>query len=115
MQPSIVRTELRKRTPLHFLVDDLQVWATYLDAKNNGQFGVRFIWMEDKYSSSPLHHITQDDGHSFHQFESYLMLHTGGLDMHITVQESAPEKLHRLNRIWAEYRRKLKEQPSTGV
>ena len=110
MQPTIVRTQLQKRTPLHFLVDGLQVWATYLDAKHNGPFGVRFMWMEDQYSCSPLQHITRDEGKTYHQFESYLMPHSGSLDMHITVQETDPERLNRLQRIWVAYQQKLTQQ-----
>lgn len=69
----IARTPVHKRTPLHFLVDGLQVWVTYLDENENGPFGVRFAWMEHEYSVSPHKHITDDGGYSYRQYESLLM------------------------------------------
>ena len=110
MQPTIVRTNVQKRNPLHFLVDGLQVWVTYLDAKENGPFGVRFKWMEDRHACSPLQHITEDGGYSYQKFESFLMLDdNGGIDNRMTEQETDPEKLDRLQRIWVAYQQKLNE------
>lgn len=107
---SIVRTQVRKRTPLHFLVDGRQVWATYLDASGNGPFGVRFKWMHHEYSVSPQDHFTDDGGYSFYRYESFLMLEgQGGVEMRLTEKETEQEKLAQLQRIWVEYQRQLGE------
>jgi hypothetical protein len=108
MNATTIRTPVHKRTPLHFLVDGLQVWVTYLDANENGPYGVRIMWLEHKYSSSPLRHITDDGGYSFHTFESYLM--PEGVDIRTGELETDPEKLNRLQRIWVEYQNKLGEE-----
>ena len=50
---SIGRTSVHKRTPMRFLVDGLQVWASYLDQNNDGPFGVRFLWTEDALDCGP--------------------------------------------------------------
>jgi hypothetical protein len=105
---TIVTTPVHRRTPLHFLVDGLQVWVSYLDANENGPFGVRFEWMEDQYDSSPLDHITEDGGYSYQTFDSYIM-EDGTMDMRIVAVETDPEKLNRLNRIWVVYQQKLGE------
>lgn len=55
-----IKTKVHKRAPLHFLVDGLQVWVSYIDENESGPFGVVFKWMEDKYDSSPVRHITED-------------------------------------------------------
>src|ERR1700693_881814 len=109
MQPTIVRTQLQRRTPLHFMADGLQVWASYLDTKNNEQFVVRFIWQEHQHACSPLHHITHDGGNTYHEFETFFM-DDGAMDMSLTLQETDPKKLRTLHRIWAAYHTKLKEE-----
>ncbi len=103
------RTDVQKRTPLHFLVDGLQVWVTYLDANENGPFGVRFMWMEDEYACSPFHHITEDGGYTYHKFQNYIMIGDGKMNMRVTEQETDRERLDRLQRIWVAYQQKLNE------
>jgi len=107
---TIIRTPVHKRTPLHFLVDDLQVWVSYLDANENGPFGVRFMWMEHKHSCSPLKHITDDGGYTYQKFDSYWMVGDGTVDMRTVEFETDAEKLNRLHRIWVEYQKKLDEE-----
>lgn len=102
-------TPVHKRTPLHFLVDGLQVWVSYLDAKKDGPFGVVFKWMEDKSSTSPLEHITDDGGYSFKQVENYLMLDGSGIDKATGELETDPAKLNRLQKIWVAYQKRLGE------
>ena len=106
-------TPVHKRTPLHFVVDGLQVWVSYLDAKENGPFGIRFKWMEDEYSCAPLNHITEDGGYSYQPFESFIM-QDGTMEMRMAEFESDPEKLNRLNRIWIEYQKKQGERYSAS-
>jgi hypothetical protein len=104
-----IRTPVHKRTPRHFLVDGLQVWVTNLDANENGPYGVRFMWLENQYSCSPLKHITDDGGYSFQKYDSYLML-DGTIDMRTAVLEEDLEKLNRLQRIWIEYQKKTSDE-----
>jgi hypothetical protein len=104
-----LKTAVHKRTPLHFLVDGFQVWVSYLDANENGPFGVRFKWMEDEYSCSPLNHITEDGGYSYQPFESFIM-RDGTMEMRMAEFESDPTRLNRLNKIWIEYQKKLAEE-----
>ena len=106
----IIRTPVHKRTPLHFLVDGLQVWVSYLDANENGPYGVRLMWMEDQYSCSPLQHITDDGGQTYKKYESFMLLGSGALDMRIGEVETDPEKLNRLQKILVEYQKKLGEE-----
>jgi hypothetical protein len=103
------RTPVQRRNPLHFLVDGLQVWVTYLDAKENGPYGVRFKWMERKHDSFPLDHITEDGGYSYLKFESFFMV-DGTMDMRTGELETDPEKLNRLQTIWVEYQKQLGQQ-----
>ncbi len=49
---------------MRFLVDGLQVWASYLDENNNRPFGVRFLWTEDALDCGPQKHITDDGGYT---------------------------------------------------
>jgi hypothetical protein len=104
---AIVRTPVHRRTTLHFLVDGLQVWVSYLAANNNGPFGVKIQWLEHKYACSPLEHITTDGGHSYQQVENYMML--SGMDKRMVGLETDPEKLNRLQNILTAYRQKLGE------
>jgi hypothetical protein len=115
MHTTTVRTPLEIRSRLHFEVDGLQVWAAHLDAKGNGQFGVRFLWMENRYDCSPAHHLTCDDGQTFQQFESFLAPVTGSLDMHITMQESDPVRLTRLQNIWFAYLLELSRERRSSL
>lgn len=103
------RIPVHKRSPLHFLVDGLQVWVSYLDENENGPFGVRFAWMEHEHSVSPQKHITDDGGYSYRKYENFLMPKDGMMDMRTSEFEADPEKLERLNRIWVEYQKKLGE------
>lgn len=102
-----IRTPTHKRTPLHFLVDGLQVWVSYLDENENGPFGVMFKWMEDKCDSEPLQHITEDGGHSYRQVKSYML--EEGVEKRGGAFETDPERLNRLQRIWVEYQKALGE------
>src|SRR5262245_33894795 len=107
---TVLRTDVHKRTPLHFLVDGKQVWVTYLDENGNGTFGVRVKWMENQYSVSPQNHFTDDGGYTFSKYDSYLMLEgQGGVEMRLTEKETDEEKLAQLQQIWVEYQRKLGE------
>lgn len=106
---TIVRTPVHKRTPLHFIVDGLQVWVSYLDANENGPFGVKIQWMEDKYACSPLEHITEDGGHRYRQVENYIILNGDGIDKRMAAVETDAEKLNRLQNIWIAYQQKLGE------
>jgi hypothetical protein len=106
---TIVRTSVHKRDPLHFLVDGLQVWVSYLDENENGPFGVMFKWMEHKHSVSPLEHITDDGGYSYKQVDNFIMLDGTGIDKRTAQLETDPEKLNRLQKIWVVYQRKLGE------
>ena len=65
---------------MRFLVDGLQVWASYLDQNNDGLFGVRFLWTED-----------------------------GTMDMRTVALETDPDILNRLQRIWVVYQQRLDE------
>ena len=103
---TIVRTPVHKRTPRHFLVDGLQVWVTYLDTNGNEQFGTRIMWLEHKYSSSPLDHITLDGGNSYRKYSSFWMP-DGTVDMRIEEFETDAEKLIRLNTIFVAYQQEL--------
>lgn len=105
----IASTPVHKRTPLHFLVDGLQVWVTYLDENENGPYGVRVMWMEHEHSVSPQKHITDDGGYSYRKYETFLMPKDGMLDMRTGELETDPETLNRLQRIWVEYQKKLGE------
>jgi hypothetical protein len=106
-----VRTPVHKRKELHFLVDGLQVWVTYLDKnENNGPFGVRFKWMEHQHSTSPHNHITEDGGFTYLKFDSFIMPAEGTVDMRANALETDPEKLSRLQKIWVEYQKQLGEE-----
>src|SRR5713101_3494251 len=105
---TIVRTAVHKRSPRHFLVDGLQVWVTCLDTDDNEPFGMRIMWLEHKYSCSPLDHITLDDGNSYQKYSSFWMT-DGTVDMRIEEYETNPEKLTRLNRILLAYQQDLGE------
>jgi len=102
-----IRAYTDKRAPLHFLVDGLQVWISYVDGNENGPFGVLFKWMEDKHDSEPLQHITEDGGHSYHQVKSYGT--EDGIEKRKGTLETDPERLNRLQRIWIEYQKALEE------
>lgn len=106
---TIVRTPVHKRTPLRFLVDGLQVWVAYLDENENGPFGVKIQWMEDKYACSPIEHITEDGGYSYQQVENYIMLNGDGIDKRMVALETDPAKLDRLQNIWIAYQQKVGE------
>jgi hypothetical protein len=97
-----VRTPVHKRTPRHFLVDGLQVWVTHLDTDEKEHFGTRIMWLEHKYSSSPLDHITLDGGKSYQKYSSFWMPDCT-LDMRIEEFETDAERLIRLNRIFVAY------------
>jgi hypothetical protein len=103
----IIRTSVHKRASLHFLVDGLQVWVSYLDENEGGPFGVMVKWLEHRYSSSPLEHITDDGGLTFKPSASYFM--PEGVEKVVAEPETDPEKVARLNRIWVEYQKKLGE------
>jgi hypothetical protein len=105
---TIVRTAVHKRSPRHFLVDGLQVWVTCLDTDDNEPFGMRIMWLEHKYSCSPLDHISLDDGNRFQKYSSFWMT-DGTVDMRIEEYETNPEKLTRLNRILLAYQQDLGE------
>jgi len=102
-------TRVQKRAPLHFMVDGLQVWVSYLDENENGPFGVDINWMEDRYAVSPLEHITDDGGYSFSQVENSILLNGEGVHKRRVALETDPEKLSRLQSIWIEYQKKLGE------
>jgi hypothetical protein len=106
---SIIKTPVHKRTPMRFLVDGLQVWASYLDENNNGPFGVRFLWKEDALDCGPQKHITDDGGYTYRKYDSYLMPGDSSTDMRTVALETDPEKLKRLQRIWVVYQQKLGE------
>jgi len=106
---TISRTSVRKRTPMRFLVDGLQVWASYLDENNNGPFGVRFLWTEDALDCGPQKHITDDGGYTYRKYDSYLMPGNGTIDMRTIALETDPEKLNRLQHIWVVYQQRLGE------
>jgi hypothetical protein len=101
------KTSVRKRTPVHFLVDGLQVWVSYIDATENHPFGVLFKWMEGKGDSSPLQHITDDGGYSFQCVESFAM--EEGVEKRCGKIETDPERLSRLQKIWVKYQQILGE------
>jgi hypothetical protein len=103
----IIRRPVNKRTPLHFLVDGLQVWVSYLDENKDGPFGVMFKWMEGVHDSEPLRHITEDGGYTYQKFASYWV--EAGMDARKGVLETDPEKLNRLNGIWVVYQQQLGE------
>jgi hypothetical protein len=105
-----IKTPVHKRDPLHFLVDGLQVWVSYLDANDTGPFGVKLQWMEDKYACSPLEHITEDGGYSYHQVKNLMMMDGEGIDKRMEDLEIDPEKLNRLQKIWVEYQKNLGEE-----
>jgi|SRR5882672_3425962 len=115
---TIVRTPVRKRDSRHFLVDGLQVWAAHLDTFEGRPFGVRFWWMESQFSTSPLNHITQDQGSTYQPFESFIGV-SGGIDMRISEFETNPERLKRLERIWFELKQEEmkshEHEPYTSV
>jgi hypothetical protein len=106
---TISRTSVHKRTPMRFLVDGLQVWASYLDGNNNGPFGVRFLWTEDALDCGPQKHITDDGGYTYRKYDSYLMPGDGTTDMRTVALETDPDKLNRLQRIWVVYQQRLDE------
>ena len=106
---TISRTSVHKRTPMRFLVDGLQVWASYLDEDNNGPFGVRFLWTEDALDCGPQKHITDDGGHTYRRYDSCLMPGDGTIDMRTAALETDPDKLNRLQRIWVVYQQRLDE------
>ena len=106
---TISRTSVHKRTPMRFLVDGLQVWASYLDENNNGPFGVRFLWTEDALDCGPQKHITDDGGYTYRKYDSYRMPGNGTIDMRTVALETDPEKLNRLQRIWVVYQQRLGE------
>src|ERR1700726_2006392 len=97
---TITRTSVQIRKPRRFLVDGLMVWVSYLDVKDDGPFCVKFKWLEDQYSCSPLEHITEDGGYSYQQVESSIMLDDCGMDKRMTAFETDAEKLTRLHNIW---------------
>jgi len=105
----ISRTSVHKRTPMRFLVDGLQVWASYLDENDNGPFGVRFLWREDALDFGSQKHITDDGGHTYRRYDSYLMPGDGTTDMGTVALETDPDKLNRLQRIWVVYQQRLDE------
>jgi hypothetical protein len=106
---SITKTPVHKRTPLHFLVGDLQVWVSYLDVNENGPFGVKLQWMEDEYACSPLEHITEDGGYSYHEVENFIMVNGEGIEKRMGALETDPGRLTRLQPIWVAYQQKLRE------
>ncbi len=110
---TIIRTPVRKHSTLHFLVDGLQVWASYLDKKEDGPFGVSFKWMAHKYDVTPLEHLTQDDGHTYQQAENFIFLGGEGVEKRLGFTETDPEKLKALQRIWVAYHQEL-ERNSTA-
>lgn len=97
---------MRKHSTLHFLADGLQVWASYLDKKEGGPFGVMFKWMAHKYDVTPFEHVTQDDGHTYQQAESFIFL-GDGVEKRLGLTETDPEKLKALRIIWAAYHQEL--------
>jgi hypothetical protein len=106
---TISRTSVHKRTPMRFLVDGLQVWASYLDQNNDGPFGVRFLWTEDALDCGPQKHITDDGGYTYRRYDSYLMPGDGTIDMRTVALETDPDILNRLQRIWVVYQQRLDE------
>jgi hypothetical protein len=111
---TVVRTPVRKHNILHFLVDGLQVWASYLDKKDDNPFGVSFKWMAHKYDVTPLEHVTQDDGHTYQQAQNFFSLGGDGVEKRLGLTETDPEKLNALQRIWAVYHQELERNPSTS-
>lgn len=106
----VIHTPVHKRALLHFLVDGLQVWVSYVDEDTGRPFGVVFRWMEHKYSVSPLEHITEDGGHTYRKFDTYMMLgEPAAVDWRLADQETDPEKLSRLQKIWVAYQRERGE------
>jgi hypothetical protein len=104
---TISSTSVHKRTPMRFLVDGLQVWASYLDQNSDGPFGVRFLWTEDALDCGPQKHITDDGGYTYRKYDSYLMPGNGTIDMRAVALETDPDKLNRLQRIWVVYQQRL--------
>jgi hypothetical protein len=109
---AVIRTPVRKHSTLHFLVDGLQVWASHLDKKEDGPFGVMFKWLDHKYAITPLEHVTQDDGHTYQQAENFIFLGGDGVEKRLGMTETDPEKLKALQRIWAAYHQELDRNPT---
>ena len=110
---TILRTTVQKRNSLHFLLDDLQVWACCMDAEDDRPFGVRLKWLEHKYSCSPLNHITVDGGNTYQRFESFIMPN-GTIDMRMNERELDPERLDRLQKILVAYQKNLDAKVSSA-
>src|SRR5207245_9165733 len=92
----LIRTPVRKHSTLHFLVDGLQVWASYLDKKEDGSFGVMFKWMAHKYDGTPLEHVTRDEGRTYQQAENYML--GDGVEKRIGLTEKDRQKIEALKR-----------------
>jgi hypothetical protein len=88
------------------MVDGLQVWASCLNEKDNGPFGVMFKWMPGKYAVTHLEHITRDEGYTYQQADN-CRLEDNGAEKRLGVTETDPEKLKALQRIWTTYQQAL--------
>jgi hypothetical protein len=111
---TIMRTPVRKHRTLHFLVDGVQVWASYLDVEGDGPYGVDFKWMAHKYDVTPLEHVTRDEGQTYQQVENFIFHGGEGVEKRPGVTETDPEKLKALQRIWTAYHQELERRdPAT--
>lgn len=109
MNDTIVRTRVHKRSPLHFLVNGLEVRVSYLDQDGNGPFGVQFTWRPHTNTCNWLQHITEDGGYTYLQLGSSLVLGGDGVENRALVRETDPEKLEALQKNWTEYQKALRE------